>query len=158
MDIRRRPPNPSVKVSSLEYSIPHEEGKPRNILEKILWQKDREIETARDRVPLEVLKSQIADLPPTKDFLSALKKTSQKPAVIAEIKKASPSKGIIRKDFDPISISISYKRAGAACISVLTDKVFFKGGFEVLIDVRKTIDLPIPVSYTHLTLPTICSV
>ncbi len=143
MQIRRRPPNPSIKVANLEYGIPHSEGAPRNILEKIVWQKDREVQIARERVPLEVLKSQIADLPSPKNFLQALQEASVMPAVIAEIKKASPSKGVIRENFDPVSIAKGYKDGGASCLSVLTDKTFFQGGFEVLVDVRKTVDLPI---------------
>ena len=69
MEIRRRPPNPSVKVANLEYAIAHSESEPRNILEKIVWQKDREVQLARERVPLEKLKSQIANLDETKDFI-----------------------------------------------------------------------------------------
>tara|TARA_Y100001968_G_scaffold333208_1_gene394731 strand:+ start:4246 stop:5130 length:885 start_codon:yes stop_codon:yes gene_type:complete len=143
MNIRRRPPNPSIKVANLEYAIPHSDGKPVNILEKIVWEKDREIEIARKKVPLEKLKSQVSDLPRTKDFIAALEQAVKKPAVIAEIKKASPSKGVIREDFDPIEISKAYKKGGASCLSVLTDKTFFQGGFEVLVDVRKNVDLPL---------------
>lgn len=143
MDIRRRPPNPSVKVENLEYAIPHSNGNPQNILEKIIWTKDREIELARKRVSLDQLKSKIADLPSTRDFICSLRKASRMPAVIAEIKKASPSKGVIREDFDPIDIAKSYEEGGAACLSVLTDKNFFQGGFDVLIEVRKSVDLPL---------------
>ena len=63
MEIRRRPPNPKVKVAHLEYAIPHEEGEPRHILEKIVWEKDREVAVARERVPLDTLKQQVAELP-----------------------------------------------------------------------------------------------
>lgn len=143
MDIRRRPPNPSIKVANLEYAIPHAEAEPRNILEKIVWQKDREIELARQRVPLEQLKSQIGALPRPRNFLEALKKAPALPAVIAEVKKASPSKGVIRENFDPVAIAKAYQEGGASCLSVLTDKTFFQGGFDVLVDVRKTVDLPI---------------
>ena len=143
MEIRRRPPNPSIKVANLEYGISHSEGRPRNILEEIVWQKDKELEIARQRVSLETLKSRIAKLPETKDFLDALRNASLLPAVIAEVKKASPSKGVIRKDFDPVVIARQYQKGGASCLSVLTDKTFFQGGFEVLVEVRKTVDLPI---------------
>ena len=143
MEIRRRPPNPKIQVSSLEYAIPHEDSEPRNILEKIVWEKDREINISRQRVPLDELKSQVQNLPETKDFLGALKKTPTVPAIIAEIKKASPSKGVIRKEFDPVLIAKAYKEGGASCLSVLTDKSFFQGGFDVLVQVRKAIDLPI---------------
>ena len=143
MEIRRRPPNPSVKVAHLMYGIPHPEEEPRHILEKIVWEKDKEVAASRERVPLEKLKEQIADLPATRDFLAALGAGTPKPAVIAEIKKASPSKGVIREDFDPEAIAKGYAAGGASCLSVLTDKAFFQGGFEVLVQVRQVVDLPL---------------
>ncbi|MFM7651366.1 MAG: indole-3-glycerol phosphate synthase TrpC [Vulcanococcus sp.] len=143
MEIRRRPPNPKVKVAHLEYAIPHKDSEPRHILEKIVWEKDREVAAARDRVTLEQLKKQVAELPATRDFLAALKASCRKPAVIAEVKKASPSKGVIREDFDPEAIACGYAAGGASCLSVFTDKTFFQGGFEVLVQVRKVVDLPL---------------
>ena len=143
MEIRRRPPNPKVRVAHLEYAVPHEQEEPRNILEKIVWAKDREVDAARERVPLQKLKQQIADLPPTREFIAALRAASVKPAVIAEVKKASPSKGVIREDFDPVAIARAYAAGGASCLSVLTDKTFFQGGFEVLVEVRQAVDLPL---------------
>jgi indole-3-glycerol phosphate synthase len=143
MEIRRRPPNPKVKVAHLEYAIPHEDSEPRNILEKIVWEKDREVASARERVPLEQLKKQVAELPAPRDFLAALRSACRKPAVIAEVKKASPSKGVIREDFDPVAIAQGYAAGGASCLSVLTDKPFFQGGFEVLVQVRQVVDLPL---------------
>ncbi|RPF84422.1 indole-3-glycerol phosphate synthase TrpC [Synechococcus sp. CC9616] len=143
MEIRRRPPNPKVRVAYLEYAVPHDDEKPRHILEEIVWEKDREIDVARQKVPLEKLRSQIQDLPPTRDFIAALRSSTRKPAVIAEVKKASPSKGVIREDFDPVTIARAYASGGASCLSVLTDKTFFQGGFEVLVDVRQAVDLPL---------------
>jgi indole-3-glycerol phosphate synthase len=143
MEIRRRPPNPSVKVAHLEYGIPHPEEKPRHILEEIVWEKDREIAIARERVSLQQLQRQIADLPATRDFAAALRASCRKPAVIAEVKKASPSKGVIREDFDPVAIAKGYAAGGASCLSVLTDKTFFQGGFEVLVAVREAVDVPL---------------
>ena len=143
MEIRRRPPNPKVRVAHLEYAVPHDDEEPRHILEQIVWEKDREVEAARQKVPLESLKRQIADLPSTRDFLSALNAAPVKPAVIAEVKKASPSKGVIREDFDPVAIARAYAAGGASCLSVLTDKTFFQGGFDVLVEVRKAVDLPL---------------
>jgi indole-3-glycerol phosphate synthase len=143
MEIRRRRPNPSVRVAHLEYGTPHPEEKPRHILEEIVWEKDREIASARERLSLEQLKSQVAKLPPTRDFIAALRASCRKPAVIAEIKKASPSKGVIRKDFDPVAIALGYQAGGASCLSVLTDKQFFQGGFEVLVAVREAVELPL---------------
>ena len=143
MEIRRRPPNPKVRVAHLEYAVPHDDEEPRHILEKIVWEKDREVEIARQKVPLDTLKRQIADLPPTRDFLAALTAVSVKPAVIAEVKKASPSKGVIREDFDPVAIARAYAAGGASCLSVLTDRTFFQGGFDVLVEVRQAVDLPL---------------
>ncbi|MFN7228480.1 MAG: indole-3-glycerol phosphate synthase TrpC [Synechococcaceae cyanobacterium] len=143
MRIRRRPPNPSVKVAHLEYGIPHPEEEPRHILERIVWAKDREVTVARERVSLEKLKGQVAELPPCHDFVAALRASCRKPAVIAEIKKASPSKGLIRADFDPETIARGYAAGGASCLSVLTDREFFQGGFEVLVGVRQAVDLPL---------------
>tara|TARA_B100000085_G_scaffold242587_1_gene233998 strand:+ start:1195 stop:2079 length:885 start_codon:yes stop_codon:yes gene_type:complete len=143
MEIRRRPPNPKVQVAHLEYAIPHKESEPRNILEKIVWEKDREIETARQRMPLVKLKARVAELPSARDFLGALRAAPVLPAVIAEVKKASPSKGVIREDFDPVAIAQSYVAGGASCLSVLTDKTFFQGGFDVLVAVREAVDVPL---------------
>jgi len=143
LEIRRRPPNPKVKVAHLEYAIPHPEEAPRHILEQIVWEKDREIHSARERLPLQKLKSQVAKLPPTRDFIAALRASCRKPAVIAEIKKASPSKGVIREDFDPVAIACGYGAGGASCLSVLTDRTFFQGGFDVLIAVREAVELPL---------------
>jgi len=143
MEIRRRPPNPSVRVAHLEYGTPHPEEKPRHILEEIVWEKDREVAAARERLSLDKLQGQVADLPATRDFVAALKASCRKPAVIAEVKKASPSKGVIREDFDPVAIARGYAAGGASCLSVLTDKKFFQGGFEVLVNVRGAVELPL---------------
>jgi indole-3-glycerol phosphate synthase len=143
MQIRRKPPSPKVRVSYLEYGVPLPDEKPQHILEEIVWAKDREIAIARERVPLAKLKEQVALLPAPLDFVAALKAACLKPAVIAEIKKASPSKGVIRENFNPVAIAQEYASAGASCISVLTDKQFFQGGFDVLVQVREVVNLPL---------------
>ena len=143
MEIRRRPPNPKVQVENLEYAIPHKDSEPQNILEKIVWEKDREVNLARERVSLQKLIKKIEKLNQPKNFLDALKNSHYCPAVIAEIKKASPSRGVIREDFDPVQIALAYEEGGATCVSVLTDKTFFQGGFDVLLEVRQTIDIPL---------------
>ena len=132
-----------MKVAHLEYAIPHQQGEPRSILERIVWEKDREVAASRERLSLQKLQQQVADLPATRDFLAALRASCRKPAVIAEVKKASPSKGVIREDFDPEAIARAYAAGGASCLSVLTDKAFFQGGFEVLVQVRQVVDLPL---------------
>ena len=143
MQIRRRPPNPLVRVAHLTYATPHPEGEPRHILEKIVWAKEEELEQARQRVPLQELQQQVEQLPPTRGFRRALQQAPERPAVIAEIKKASPSRGVIREDFDPVALARSYAAAGASCISVLTDQQFFQGGFAVLSAVREVVPLPL---------------
>lgn len=119
------------------------EQEPRNILEKIVRNKDREVDIARQKLPLEHLKARVAKLPPCRDFLAAIKGATPRPAVIAEVKRASPSKGVLREDFDPVAIARGYAEGGAACLSVLTERVFFQGGFEVLAQVRQAVDIPI---------------
>jgi len=143
MQIRRRPPNSLVRVAHLTYATPHPESEPRHILEKIVWAKGEELEQARQRVPLQELQQQVEQLPPTRGFRRALHQAAARPAVIAEIKKASPSRGVIREDFDPVALSRAYAAAGASCISVLTDRQFFQGGFGVLSAVREAVPLPL---------------
>ena len=143
MDIRRKPPNPRVRVENLEYSIPHKDSQANNILEEIVWHKDIEIKNFKKSISLEDLIKQIDGLSPTKGFLKRLRKYDSHLAIIAEIKKASPSKGVIRDQFYPQEIANIYEESGAACISVLTDRKFFQGGYEVLSKVRGVTDLPI---------------
>lgn len=143
MQIRRRRPNPAVNVSILCYQVAVPDAEPRNILEKIVWQKEIEVEAMRERTPLLELQKQAKDLPPTKDFLAALRHGRSQPAIIAEVKKASPSKGVLRENFDPVEIAQQYERGGASCISVLTDKEFFQGSFENLVNIRASVDLPL---------------
>ncbi|XWK91265.1 MAG: indole-3-glycerol phosphate synthase TrpC [Phormidium sp.] len=143
MEIRRRPPNPSVAVQELRYQIVTPDAAPRNILEEIVWHKETEVDQMRERLPLVELRKQIANLPPPRDFVGALKSAAKKPAIIAEVKKASPSKGVLREDFDPVAIAQAYQNGGASCISVLTDSKFFQGGFENLALIRPAVDIPL---------------
>ena len=143
MEIRRRPPNPTVRVENLEYAVPHREAKAKNILEEIVWHKDIEIKNFKKITSLEDLIKKLDRLSPPKDFSNSILQSKIKPGVIAEIKKASPSKGVIRKDFKPDEIASCYERSGASCISVLTDKRFFQGSFEILQDVRRSTNLPL---------------
>lgn len=143
MQIRRRHPNPPVNVESLRYQAKVPDGDPQHILEEIVWHKEREIDKLREQLPLIELRKQVRDLPPPRDFLAALKQGKTSPALIAEVKKASPSKGVIRQDFDPVAIAIAYERGGSTCLSVLTDEKFFQGSFENLVKVRQATDLPL---------------
>ncbi|PSN19674.1 indole-3-glycerol phosphate synthase TrpC [filamentous cyanobacterium CCP5] len=143
MTIRRRPPNPGVAVSSLRYQVRLPDDEPRNILEKIIWQKEIEVDRLREQIPLGDLQRQVASAPPTRDFVAALRQGRTHPALIAEVKKASPSKGLIRPDFDPVAIATAYASHGASCLSVLTDQTFFQGDFAYLAQIRAAVDLPL---------------
>ncbi|MEL6351003.1 MAG: indole-3-glycerol phosphate synthase TrpC [Cyanobacteria bacterium J06627_28] len=145
MEIRRRPPTTPISVSTLEYQIKVPDSEPRNILEKIVWHKETEVTRLREKVPLVNLQRQVQALPKTRGFIGALRQQSEKqsPALIAEVKKASPSKGIIREDFDPVEIAKSYESGGATCLSVLTDSKFFQGSFTYLSQIRQAVDLPL---------------
>jgi indole-3-glycerol phosphate synthase len=143
MKIRRRPPSSSVNVGPLEYQIVVPDSQPAHILEEIVWYKEREIPPMRDKLPLDKLKKRVEVMAPPLDFLAALKQGKTHPALIAEVKKASPSKGVIRADFDAVEIAKAYQRGGASCLSVLTDSKFFQGSFENLAAVRQAVDLPL---------------
>jgi indole-3-glycerol phosphate synthase len=143
MKIRRRPPSSSITISHLEYQIEVDGDRPEHILEEIVWFKEREVSLLREKKPLDTLQKQVAEMPAPLDFLGALKQGKTAPAVIAEVKKASPSKGVIREDFDPVEIATAYQRGGASCLSVLTDRKFFQGSFENLQNVRQAVDLPL---------------
>jgi indole-3-glycerol phosphate synthase len=110
------------------------------ILDRILEVKRSEIAAAKAQASLHSLEKRAADAPPVRDFVGALR--SKKPAVIAEVKKASPSRGVIRENFDPAAIAASYERAGAACLSVLTDRQFFQGDLSHLASARAACSLP----------------
>jgi indole-3-glycerol phosphate synthase len=116
-----------------------------DILNRILARKVEEIAERNRRLPLAELSAQVADLPPTRDFAAAIeaKLDAGLPAVIAEVKKASPSQGVIRADFDPAAIARSYAAAGAACLSVLTDADFFHGSEAFLQQARAACGLPV---------------
>ncbi len=143
MKIRRRSPNPTVAVDTLRYQVKVPDSEPHNILEKIVWHKETEIDRLREKTSLAELQRQVLAAPPSLDFAAALRSGNTTPAVIAEVKKASPSKGVIREDFDPVAIATAYEKGGATCLSVLTDQEFFQGSFEYLTQVRQAVKLPL---------------
>jgi indole-3-glycerol phosphate synthase len=144
MQIRRLPPSPTVAVETQLYGTPVPDADPQNILEEIVWHKEAEVDRMRERRPLLELQKQLRDLTtPIRDFGLALRQHAHQPALIAEVKKASPSKGVIREDFDPVAIAQDYERGGAACISVLTDARFFQGSFDYLSQVRAAVNVPL---------------
>eukprot|EP00887_Chlorella_sp_A99_P002416 scaffold10.g2416.t1 len=166
--IRRRPPHGVAKqpCGPVDFEVPvPEDNAPRNILEEIVWYKAVEVEAFRSKVPLPALiKAAQAYPEPTRDFIGAIRAAAERtgrPGLIAEVKKASPSRGVIQPNFDPVAIAKSYERGGAACLRrgrssgctggkrgggqaasggaggwdgppVLTDTKFFQGSFENL--------------------------
>lgn len=118
---------------------------PPDILKKILHRKTEEIAERLAETPYDELLQRAAVADPPRGFVRALRARIEagQPAVIAEIKKASPSKGVMRPEFYPAEIAESYARHGAACLSVLTDRDFFQGGEEYLREARAACDLPV---------------
>jgi indole-3-glycerol phosphate synthase len=116
-----------------------------DILHTILQRKREEVAARNAVLPLRELEARVADAPPVRGFATAVeaKIAAGLPAVIAEIKKASPSKGVIRADFDPVAIARSYAAGGAACLSVLTDADFFQGADGYLQQARAACALPV---------------
>jgi indole-3-glycerol phosphate synthase len=116
-----------------------------DILDRILARKVEEIAERSAKLNLSELMARVADLPDTRGFAAAIESKIEagQPAVIAEIKKASPSKGVIREAFDPADIARSYELGGAACLSVLTDADFFQGHEDYLRQARSACSLPV---------------
>ncbi len=111
------------------------------ILDTIVARKREEIAAAKAARPRATLEARLAAAPPVRDFAAALRRPGLQ--VIAEVKKASPSAGVIRADFDPVSIAHAYERHGAACVSVLTDEHFFQGHLAYLTAVREAVGIPV---------------
>ncbi|KAG2307035.1 hypothetical protein Bca52824_026783 [Brassica carinata] len=126
-----------VRIKEWEVDIA---DSPSNILEEITWFKYQEVSRMKELNPLEAIKKPVENAPPTRGFVSALRMAHQRtgfPAFIAEVKKASASRGILKENFDPVfEIDQAYERGGAACLSALTDQKYFKVGFENLEAIR----------------------
>jgi indole-3-glycerol phosphate synthase len=116
----------------------------KTILDDIVAAKRKEIERRRAAVPLEEVKRLAAAFPRPRNFFHAVTKKDTKPLnLIAEVKKASPSAGVIRADFDPVKIAQAYAAGGADALSVLTDEEFFQGKLEYIQAVRQVVSLPV---------------
>lgn len=115
-----------------------------DVLQRILATKREEIAAAKQAIPVREIEARARAAAPARDFVGAIraKRAEGRPAVIAEIKRASPSKGLLREDFDPAAIARGYEAGGAACLSVLTDRQFFQGAPEHLIAARSACALP----------------
>ena len=120
-------------------------GQQADILKKILDRKVEEIVERKSQRTLADLEASLSEASPPRGFVDAMRQRVSKKqhAVIAEIKKASPSKGVIREDFDPVSIAQAYEKGGATCLSVLTDQDFFQGADEYLVQARAACQLPV---------------
>ncbi len=116
-----------------------------DILQRILAVKAQEVAAARAQLPLADVQAAARAAAPARDFAEALRSriVAGRPAVIAEVKKASPSKGVLREQFDPAAIAATYERHGAACLSVLTDRQFFQGRLDDLKAARAACRLPV---------------
>lgn len=116
-----------------------------DILKKILARKAEEVDERNRQCSLKELAERAGEADPVRGFLAAMRSTTAagRPSVIAEVKKASPSRGILREDFDPAQIAASYERGGATCLSVLTDADFFKGSEACLVQARAACTLPV---------------
>jgi len=116
-----------------------------DILKKIITHKQGELALCKSVLPFDELRSRAAVMPPVRGFEAALRAKANigATAIIAEVKKGSPSKGVIRPDFEPTTIARIYEANGAACLSVLTDKDFFLGSIEYLTAIREVVSLPL---------------
>ncbi|MBL7188111.1 MAG: indole-3-glycerol phosphate synthase TrpC [Phycisphaerae bacterium] len=115
-----------------------------NILDKIVADKTVEVRCRQSQTSLDQLKEQVADLPKCRNFYKAVTAPNRRCInVIAEVKKASPSAGLIREDFDPVAIARAYEKCGANAISVLTDEKYFQGRLEYIDQVHRAVNLPV---------------
>ncbi len=115
-----------------------------NILDKIIADKRIEVEQRKTQIPLEQLRRRMGDMPKCRNFYKAVTKRNRRFVnVIAEVKKASPSAGVIRADFDPVAIALIYEKCGADAISVLTDEKYFQGRLEYIAQIKEVVKLPL---------------
>ena len=113
------------------------------VLDKIVSRTRQHVEAAKSHLEESQLRDRLDDAPPIRSFFDALADDQDAVSLIAEIKKASPSQGLIRADFDPVGIARIYEAAGASCISVLTDEPYFQGSLDYLRQVRQAVDIPL---------------
>jgi indole-3-glycerol phosphate synthase len=114
----------------------------QDTLSKIVTHKRTEIAAAKARTPLTEVRARLGEAPPVRDFVAGLK-AKNPVALIAEVKKASPSAGVIRADFEPVAIAKTYEQSGANCLSVLTDEHFFQGHLDFLKAIRREVTIPV---------------
>ena len=147
--VRRRPPGGwrqhsvgsefEFRVEALEEGgqiIRDHDAQPDSTLERIVWTKEEELSYLKERIPLQVVQKSLLAAPSPRSFTDALLNSARSPALIAEVKKASPSKGVFQADYNPVATAEAYEQGGAACCSVLTDSRHFHGSFEHLLAIR----------------------
>jgi indole-3-glycerol phosphate synthase len=127
----------------MNSKIAAQPSKSSHILQNIFAHKLQEVKFLKEQLPLADLQHQVSVVSPPRDFLDALRQNTTKPSLIAEVKKASPSKGVIRSNFDAVEIAQAYERGGASCLSVLTDEKFFLGSYQNLRSIRKNTAIPL---------------
>lgn len=127
----------------MNSKIAAQPSKSSHILQDIFAHKLQEVQFLTKQLPLADLQHQVSVVSPPRDFLDALRQNTTKPSLIAEVKKASPSKGVIRSNFDAVEIAQAYERGGASCLSVLTDEKFFLGSYQNLRLIRKNTAIPL---------------
>ena len=114
-----------------------------NLLNEIVERKKKRLDFIKAKIPLKEIRLRVSDVKSPKNFKSAIKRDSGSIRLIAEIKKASPLRGIIRRDFNPITIASIYEKKAVDAISVITEEVYFQGSLEYMIDVRRVTDKPL---------------
>jgi len=124
-----------------EYGISR--GVYGTVLERIVRTRIERLESARRRTAAAALEREIDGMSPCRGLIEALRASPHRPALIAELKKASPSKGLIREDFDPEALALTYERHGASAVSVLTEEDFFRGSIDFLGRARRAVGLPV---------------
>lgn len=148
--VRRRPPGGwrkhsvgsefEFRVETLDQQrgivVEDEDAKPDSVLEEIVWNKEDEVAQQKEKLPLQLVQRSLAAAPAARSFTSALQHSIHQPALIAEVKKASPSKGMLQPNFQPVATAQAYEEGGAACCSVLTDEKYFQGSHEYMLAIR----------------------
>ncbi|MBW4684139.1 MAG: indole-3-glycerol phosphate synthase TrpC [Komarekiella atlantica HA4396-MV6] len=127
----------------MTYSATTPNSRLQPLIKEIVWQKRHEVAQIQQEMTWASFQRQVTAAPTVRDFFTALQQSPYRPCIIAEVKKASLTQGIIRSDFDPVTIARAYQRGGATCISVITDQKFFQGSFENLRAIRYRVSLPL---------------
>lgn len=133
----------SLSQQLMTYSATTPNSRLQPLIKEIVWQKKHEVAQIQQEMTWASFQRQVTAAPTVRDFFTALQQSPYRPCIIAEVKKASLTQGIIRSDFDPVAIARAYQRGGATCISVITDQKFFQGSFENLRAIRYRVSLPL---------------